>query len=307
MSSRDEMELSPGSVSLTRFLLDEFIQVLGLKPGRWSRAAIGPWFWPPASRFAQLGMLFDGWVAEAGFPEAARRVLERYRVDLRLRLGVDVPTSGPLLVTSNHPGGWDSLALAAGLGRPDLKIVASGLPFLRGLPRAARHLILVKREGAHARMSALRESIRHLRQGGALLLFPRGKVEPDPAFFSEAQVSLDSWSPSVELLLDNVPRLRWMMAMVSGVVSGRALEHPLARLKKELIQRQTLAEFYQIARQVMFPRWAAQTISLSLAPARTDGAEVGAASPVAQMAEVIASARRTLEEHWAWIRNDTSA
>jgi hypothetical protein len=300
------MDASPGSGSLTRFLLDEFIQVLGLRPGRFSRAVIGPWFWPPASRFAQLGMAFDSWVAEAGFPEAARRVLDRYRVELRLRLGVEVPFSGPLLVTSNHPGGWDSLALAVGLGRPDLKIVASGLPFLRGLPRAARHLILVQREGAHARMAALRASIRHLRQGGALLLFPRGKVEPDPAYFPEAQSSLDSWSPSVQLLLDSVPRLRCVMAMVSGVVSRRALEHPLARLKKEPIQRQTLAEFYQIARQVMFPRWTRQTIALTLAEG-VAGPTTGSTSPVAHMAEVIASARRTLEEHWAWIRSEALA
>ncbi len=305
MLPRDETPRSPGSAPLTRFLLDEFIQTLGLKPGRLSRAAIGPWFWAPASWFAQLGMAFDSWVAEASFPEAARRVLERYRVDLRLRLRVEVPAEGPLLVTSNHPGGWDSLALAAGLGRPDLKIVASGLPFLRSLPRAARHLILVQREGAHARMGVLRESIRHLRQGGALLLFPRGKVEPDPAHFVEAEDSLQAWSPSVELVLDHVPGLRWVMAMVSGVVTGAALGHPLARLKKGLVQRQTLAEFYQIARQVMFPRWAPQTISLSLASTEQDPPPTGI-SPIARMAEVVASARQALEDHWAWIRSETA-
>ena len=220
------MDPSPGSASLTRFLLDEFIVVLGLKPGRLSRALIGPFFWPPASRFARLGILFDGHLAEGDFSQAARWLLRRHRVDLNLRRAVEIPSTGPLLVTSNHPGGWDSMALAAGLGRSDLKIVASGLPFLRGLPRAARHLILVQRDGAHERMAALRESIRHLRQGGALLLFPRGKVEPDPAYFAEAELSIENWSPSVQVLLDRVPRLRWVMATVSGVVSGRALTHP---------------------------------------------------------------------------------
>ncbi|HMK08231.1 MAG TPA: 1-acyl-sn-glycerol-3-phosphate acyltransferase, partial [Anaerolineales bacterium] len=212
-----------------------------------------------------------------------------------------VPSSGPLLVTSNHPGGIDCLALAAGLGRSDLKIVASGMPFLRNLPEVARHLILVSRVGAHARMSALRESIRHLEEGGAVLIFPRGTVEPDPAFFPEAESSIEKWSPSVRILLDSVPSLKWMVAVVSGVVSDRALEHPLARRKRELTERQLLAELYQIARQVMSPRWFQQTISLSLAQASAE------AESSAQMADVVASARRALLEHWAWIRGPVGA
>jgi len=293
--------------SLTKILLDEFIQALGLRPGRLSRAIIRPFFWPPASRFARLGVLFDLYLATGSFPEAARWVLESHRVELRLREAVKIPSSGPLLVTSNHPGGMDCLALAVGLGRSDLKIVASGLPFLRSLPEVARHLILVSRVGAHARMAALRESIRHLEKGGALLIFPRGKVEPDPAFFPEAELSIENWSPSVRILLDNVPQLRWVMATVSGVVSGKALQHPLARRKRELTERQTLAEFYQIARQVMSPRSVHQTISLSLAPAPSvPGGGIDRSAPF-QMADVISSARRALEDHWAWIRGPHAA
>ena len=293
--------------SLTQILLDEFIQALGLRPGRLSRALIRPFFWPPASRFARLGVLFDLYLATGSFPEAARWVLESHRVELRLREAVKIPSSGPLLVTSNHPGGMDCLALAVGLGRSDLKIVASGLPFLRSLPEVARHLILVSRVGAHARMAALRESIRHLEKGGALLIFPRGKVEPDPAFFPEAELSIENWSPSVRILLDNVPQLRWVMATVSGVVSGKALQHPLARRKRELTERQTLAEFYQIARQVMSPRSVHQTISLSLAPAPSvPGGGIDRSAPF-QMADVISSARRALEDHWAWIRGPHAA
>jgi hypothetical protein len=293
--------------SLTKILLDEFIQALGLRPGRLSRALIRPFFWPAASRFARLGVLFDLYLATGSFPEAARWVLESHRVELRLREEVKIPSSGPLLVTSNHPGGMDCLALAVGLGRSDLKIVASGLPFLRSLPEVARHLILVSRVGAHARMAALRESIRHLEKGGALLIFPRGKVEPDPAFFAEAELSIENWSPSVRILLDNVPQLRWVMATVSGVVSGKALQHPLARRKRELTERQTLAEFYQIARQVMSPRSVHQTISLSLAPAPSVPGGGIDRSASFQMTDVISSARRALEDHWAWIRGPHTA
>jgi hypothetical protein len=294
------------TASLTEILLDETIQAMGLPAGRLSRALLRPLLYPPANRFARLGMIFDRTMASGGFPAAARWALESHKVQLRLLDPEAVPSSGPLLVTSNHPGGIDCLALAAGLGRSDLKIVASGMPFLRNLPEVARHLILVSRVGAHARMSALRESIRHLEEGGALLIFPRGRVEPDPAFFPEAESSIDKWSPSVRILLDSVPRLRWIVAVVSGVVSTKALEHPLARRKRELTERQLLAEFYQIARQVMSPRWFQQTISLSLAAAATppSGTEAGAAP---QMADVVASARRALREHWAWIRGPQPA
>jgi putative hemolysin len=292
--------------ALTRILLDETIQAMGLPAGRLSRALIGPLLYPPANRFARLGVIFDRMMANGGFPAAARWALESHLVELRLRDTEAVPSSGPLLVTSNHPGGIDCLALAAGLGRSDLKIVASGMPFLRGLPEVARHLILVSRVGAHARMNALRESVRHLEQGGALLIFPRGRVEPDPAFFSEAESSIEKWSPSVRILLDSVPQLKWVMAVVSGVVSNKALEHPFARRKRELTERQLLAEFYQIARQVMSPRWFQQTISLSLAPVSAPPIGSEAESPL-QMADVVASARRALREHWAWIREPAAA
>lgn len=304
MKSRtmDETGGIPESSFLTGILLDEFIMALGLKPNRWTRSLIRPLFGRPASRFASLGVVFDRYVATRSLPEAARWALESHRVEVRVREQAEVPRHGPLLITSNHPGGIDCLALAVGLGRDDLKIVASGLPFLRNLPEVARHLVLVSREETHQRMGALRESIRHLRQGGSLLLFPRGKVEPDPAIFPEAESSIDDWSPSVRLVLDAVPELRWVMAIVSGVVSPRALQHPLTRRRRDLAGRQTVAEMYQIARQVMSPRWLQQTISMTLAPVHLTP-EAPVASPSGNpMADVIASARRTLQDHWEWLR-----
>ena len=94
--------------------------------------------------------------------------------------------------------------------------------------------------------------------------------------------------------------MKWMVAVVSGVVSNKALAHPFARRKRELTERQLLAEFYQIARQVMSPRWFQQTISLSLASASAPAG--GAESGGKPMADVVALARRALIDHWAWIR-----
>ena len=60
------MSDTPQPDSLTEILLDEFIQALGLKPGRLSRALVRPFFGLPASRFAALKSLS---VTAMGMPE----------------------------------------------------------------------------------------------------------------------------------------------------------------------------------------------------------------------------------------------
>src|SRR3990172_7304784 len=56
--------------SLTQLLLEETIQALGLPAGRLSRALIRPLVYRPANRFARLGVLFDRYMANGGFPAA---------------------------------------------------------------------------------------------------------------------------------------------------------------------------------------------------------------------------------------------
>ena len=87
---------------------------------------------------------------------------------------------------ANHPGMTDTVALLAALaGRPDLRVIAGDRPFLRALPHVARSLILLP-EGGGAHLPVLRAAIAHLQQGGALLTFPAGCIEPDPATFGRA-------------------------------------------------------------------------------------------------------------------------
>jgi hypothetical protein len=39
--------------------------------------------------------------------------------------------------------------------------------------------------------SLIKNSFRHLREGGSVLIFPSGTVDPDPALFSNAPLALD--------------------------------------------------------------------------------------------------------------------
>ena len=103
-------------------------------------------------------------------------------------------------------------------------------------------------------MAALRESIRHLRAGGALLVFASAQVDPDPAFLPGAHEALKQWSPSLSLFLRLLPETTIFVAIVSGVLAQPCYRHPLTLLRREQHLKQFLAEFVQVGQQVLFRR-----------------------------------------------------
>ena len=227
--------------------------MLGLAPDTRLRYLLNPLLWAPLRRFADGAAKFDRTVASSGFKEAASEVLPRLVNRLEVFGEQQVPRSGPLLVVSNHPGSADGLAIAASLPRNDLKIVVSALPFIRSLPNSAQHLIYTDPLEPHKRMEVVRSSVRHLRDGGALLIFPRGKVEPDPAWLPGAMESLSQWSTSLGLIARSVPEANIVTTIVSGVLARGSLRNPLARWPKDPRQRQLLAEIIQVVQQALLP------------------------------------------------------
>ena len=233
--------------TLRSYLTDEIVNAIGLSRRGRLRSLIEPLFWAPAQRFAELAASFDRRVSQTGFCEAARWVLPRFVKNVEVFDEENIPAEGPLIIASNHPGTIDSLAIAANLPRSDLKIIASGMPFMRGLSATARFLIYAPRPPEiHGRMNAVRQAIRHLLEGGSLLIFPSGGVDPDPEVLPGAQESLTKWSSSVEILLKKVPQAKLVLTIVSGVLSPACLRHPLTRLRKGLRERQLTAEIVQI-------------------------------------------------------------
>jgi hypothetical protein len=155
------------------------------------------------------------------------------------------------VIASNHPGTVDSVAITSGVPRPDLKVIASAVPFLRGLPHVGRYLIFTPPHDPHARMHVMRESIRHLRHGGALLVFGRGRIDPDPSFMPNADRLLEMWSRSLEIFLDRVPQARVLVTVVSGVLHPRFMRHPLTWLRRGREDRQRLAMMAQVIQQML--------------------------------------------------------
>ncbi|WP_437293633.1 1-acyl-sn-glycerol-3-phosphate acyltransferase [Sorangium sp. So ce426] len=213
----------------------EMVAALGLGGApawvrRAGRAAFAVPSWPLGRALAR----FDRRTGEAGLHVAAREALAGFGA--RWTADAAPPSRGALLVVSNHPGAYDALALMAALGREDLKIVAADRRFLRALPHVSRRLLFVPiDEGGAlalaARSAGVRRALRHLRRGGALLHFPAGRIEADPAFAGEGDALLAAWHPSAGVLLRAAAAAggRAAVAIVSGVHSPRAKRLAITR------------------------------------------------------------------------------
>lgn len=253
---------------LRRAISIEVLVAAGLPRTGSLQTILRPLVWPPAHQFARLAADFDRRVAQSGLTAAACWALAQLVTDTHAHGTQHIPATGPLVVASNHPGSYDSLVAAAVLARDDLKIIVSDVPFLRGMVATSPHLIYATGD-PHVRMAVFRECIRHLRAGGALLIFATGQVDPDPALLPGAPESLQNWSPSLPLLLRKVPETALLASIVSGVLAPSCFRHPLNRLRKEQRLKQFLAEFLQVSQQVLLGRHFGLTPTIRFAPPLT--------------------------------------
>ena len=238
--------------TLIQVNIQDFLTSFGLENLRWGRAVLEALCYLPARRFALQMAGFDRRVGEQGLRVASRSTLDGFVSCLEVVGQEHIPTSGPLLVLSNHPGMSDTLALFASLARPDLRIVAAERPFLNALTNVSRQLIYVPEE-AGKRMGVVRNVVSHLRRGGAVLTFPAGEIEPDPACMPGAVESLGSWSESIAVFARLAPETSIVVAIVSGVIWPASLTHPLTHLRQEQKERERIAASLQILAQMLRP------------------------------------------------------
>lgn len=217
----------PGSSAFAQYhdvraiALAEMISIAGAFPRRLAEVALGL----PAAALARSLIALDRDLAGASLRVAALAALRRYGVDPVLGARPATAARGPLLVVANHPGLFDALALFAAIDRDDLVTLAARRPLFDALPNLRRRLLAID-PGAAGGM-AVRGALRHLRDGGALLHFPAGCIEPDPRVAPRDTPLLRPWKPGLDVVLAAgaraCPGLRVVTALVSGVVSPRAL------------------------------------------------------------------------------------
>lgn len=230
--------------ALTAINLDDLYKALGIE---WLRgvAPLRRVLRPFAQRLAEQVVTCDNLVGELGLQVGGAWALGQFVRHAVTSGQASIPREGPLMIVANHPGLYDTLALFAAIPRADLRIISADRPFLRTLPNISRYLLPID-DATSGRMGAVRAASRHMRAGGALLLFPGGKIEPDPATMPGAVARLREWSESVELFGRLVPQLTAVSAVVSGVLSATAQRHPLVRLRRTPSERDLLAATLQM-------------------------------------------------------------
>lgn len=232
-------------------LIDEIYKTLGLRPQGLVSRLIQPFIFLPANRFSEIAAEFDERVGRDGFSVAAGWALKLFVDRIQVSGQHSIPRQGPLIVASNHPGTYDSIAIASCIPRRDLKIIVSGAPFFESFPTAGRHF-LYARDDPHARMGTARAALRHLRSGGCLLIFPSGRMDPDPAVLPGAVQAIRTWSKSLQIFLQGVPDVRLVLTTVSHVLAESSLKHPLVKLHSKVRDQQRVAEFIQVMLQLFW-------------------------------------------------------
>lgn len=126
------------------------------------------------------------------------------RLGLKIRmegLADVVPESGPLVVVSNHGyGGADALALLAAMCdlRPDFRVLANReVTLLAGVSPHVLPVTLLDPTSARENVASIRATLQHVRNGGALGVFPAGRV----AFWKGDRMADPPWNEHVLKLL----------------------------------------------------------------------------------------------------------
>ena len=246
-------------------ITDEIYRAAGLSKAGLLRRLTGWMFYLPTRRFCRIFSRADDAVANGGLRAGCKCVIDDFHLRVQARGIETIPTEGPLLIVSNHPGAYDSVCLAACQPRQDLKILVGDNPFFRSLMNSRRWFIYATRETV-VRMLAIRNAVEQLRQGGSLLLFGAGKIEPDPAYQPHAEQWLERWSSSLEVLLHKVPQTQLVQAVVSGILLPKFARNPLIYLRQDEVDRRRIAEFVQVIQHMLIPSSVQVNIRLTFAP-----------------------------------------
>ncbi len=92
----------------------------------------------------------------------------------------ELPRTGPVLIVANHPlGGLEGVAIAKVISdiRPDLKVLTNEL--LRRIPELADIFIgvdVLSQDAAAGNVASIKQVHKHLKNDGAVLIFPAGMV-----------------------------------------------------------------------------------------------------------------------------------
>ena len=236
--------------TLTQINLDDLISSFGWQNRPFLARLVRRTLAAPPQAFAHQMVEFDCAIPTHGLVQASRLAMRNFVNDIRVFGRDRIPDSG-FLALSNHPGMTDTLSLFITLNRPDLRIIALDRPFLNALPNMSKQLAYVT-DDPGSRIRMVRQISTHLRNGGAVLTYPAGHIEPDPDIRNGAAESLCDWTDSVGVFARMAPEAAILPVLVRGVVRRKTANHPLTYLKRADSERQKLMAALQLLAHVMF-------------------------------------------------------
>lgn len=277
-------------------ITDEIFYALGLQRRGALRRAFGWVFSLPTRRFARIMAKVDAAVAEGGPAAGCQTMLDALGVKAAADGVENIPLTGPTIILANHPGAYDSMAIGSVIPRRDLNVIVAKTRLYQVLPNIHPHMHYASRERSES-MTALRQAVHHLKQGGMLLQFGSGLIEPDPALQALDDSVFKRWSPSIEVLIRKAPETQLVPTIASNVLLERFANHPLTRLRRGSMDKRRLAEFLQVIQQLRFPK------SVQAGPKISFGRPVGLAALEAQslhrrlMPAIIERVKEQLADH----------
>ena len=238
---------------LSSIALDDLVAALGWLGRRPFRPLVRRAGRPAARRFAEEVAAFDRCVERAGLVAAARALLARHVGALAIRGRDDVPFDRPVLFVANHPGLADALALIVAIDDDRLTLVAADRPFFRATPSVNARLIPVPAEEARW-LATFRAIVDRLAARRPVATFPTGEIEPDPLIHSDAFAAVARWPRQLGAIRRRLPDLAVVPVAIGGVLTQRALRHPLARLQPARADRERAAAMLQVVLRSPRPR-----------------------------------------------------
>ena len=287
--------------ALSRSLVVELAGSIGHRDSAFAQQLAWILFRPVTDRLARIGVKFDRDLFQYGFSTAMKNALQGFIHQVTSRGQENVPSSGPLLVLSNHPGTYDSLIISSELHRDDLCIISGDIPFLKNLPQAHRHFFFTSDKNQNARAVAARQSIRHLQAGGSVLVYGFGHIDPDPAVYDDAPQAIENWSPSIDLFLRLVPEAKVIITITSHVVSPKWRYSLLYHLRRGSLERRRLVEFGQVMTQLLFPGTFRQSPFTSFADSVTNDLLHKESGSGRVLPAIISRGKTLLRDHMNWV------
>ena len=281
-------------------ITDEIFFAFGCQRRGVLRRSLGWTFGLPTRRFARMMVAVDDAVAVGGAPAGCQVMMDALNVRIKTQGLENIPAAGPLLILSNHPGAYDSMAIGSKLPRKDLNAVVTGTRLYGALPHVRPKLLFVSKKPSED-MATLRGAIDRLNRGESLLQFGSGRIEPDPATDPVDDGVFARWSSSLEVLLRKVPGLAVVPTIASGVLLKRFRDSILTRFRKTDMDRRRLAEFIQVIQQLVFPKSVDARTSISFGQPFTLADLVAESEGRRLMPAAIARVQQTLAEHLIWI------